>query len=522
MSRPLLDEFLNRVSGIQDIIEFIVQRPFKPAVEIGYDSSCIDGRFSQVALWGIEEKDKAYFSQVCDYNKLPAALRHINEVFSPIYADLGVRGFFSSEVRQKSAQQYIYIDPCMRAGSPPSHSYIRLFNNWADHILAGAQGEVVDLQPDGSFAVQVMLLSQFFARNRWLAVRFPEQYRDRLGLHGHTIQGGTDYCVNLDPETPCFGAAIGIGSSLKEAIDEAMEVAESVQAAQIEVDDETALRDINKKIAELSKTRYSWQQERMMAEEQNVVVADESAPIGPDGNPVVEEPVVAEAEVAEAAEAEGAEDKTESKAAPEGYVPVAVVQEMREELTAVKSRAEQAATLLQQREEREARIRAQHEQDQGVQAAKNAEAARGLPKMSKSQGPCPDATEDPLGARDWHKERRTMLREAKRDAEIADLKKTIQGRDQAQDEGSFTARVQGLTQEFIKEHPDYLDAFKHVMAVEQKRAERTGRSRRGVEGSSLGGSRERSCDRRPGEQREPSLAHLRHGGRVRLEDYVRG
>ena len=208
-----------------------------------------------------------------------------------------------------------------------------------------------------------------------------------------------------------------------------------------------------------------------MADEQ--VVVDENAPIGPDGNPVVAEEPVAEAEVAEAAEAEGAEGKAEaSKPAPEGYVPVAVVQEMREELKAVKSRAEQAATLLQQREEREARIRAQHEQDQGVQAAKNAETALAA-QVEQELGPCPDATEDPLGARDWHKERRTMLREAKRDAEIADLKKTIQGRDQAQDEGNFTARVQGLTQEFIKEHPDYLDAFKHVMAGKEAEAWRT-------------------------------------------------
>lgn len=257
VSRPLLDVFLNRVSGIQEEVDFIVNFPIDNAVEIGYDGSCIDGAYSDTALWGIETKDKAYFAQVVPYKQIPDALQYVNEVFAPIFQGLGVRGFYSNEVRQQSAKKFILTDPCMRAGQPPAESYMQAFSNWAEHILAGAQGEVVDFEPSCDYVAQIMLYSDFFSSNRWLAVSFPEEFRARVALHGHVIQNDVDYCVSFEPDNPIFGAVVGTGPTLERAVAECLKVAEAIQATELEID-KTAFDNINKSIVELERHGISW------------------------------------------------------------------------------------------------------------------------------------------------------------------------------------------------------------------------------------------------------------------------
>ena len=256
ISRPKLDEFLGRISGIQEVVEFIVQFPL-PGKEIGYDGSCIRGQYSQVALWGLEEKDKNYFAQVCDYADLPECLRYINEVFSPIFEELDVRGFLSTEVRQNTPKQFALIDPCMRAGSPPSEAYMSLYENWPEHIAAGAQGDVVDLDPNAQFVVQIMLYSDFIMRNKWLSVYFPEEFRSQVMLHGHMIQADVDYCVSTSPENPIFGAAVGKGQTLKAAIANCLEIAKSIQTVELDID-EAAFDNVDKTIVGLRQHGINW------------------------------------------------------------------------------------------------------------------------------------------------------------------------------------------------------------------------------------------------------------------------
>src|SRR5690242_6579103 len=54
---PRLDELEHSLGAHKKTVEFIVEAPIRPAIEVGYDGYSIDGKFPQQALYGVENKD---------------------------------------------------------------------------------------------------------------------------------------------------------------------------------------------------------------------------------------------------------------------------------------------------------------------------------------------------------------------------------------------------------------------------------------------------------------------------------
>jgi hypothetical protein len=232
VTQPLLDDLASRLGPRQSSTVFVVEDPIE-GVEMGYDGACIDGRFSGVACFGYESKDAGYVGKVVDYGDLPVALREVNQRLAPAMAALGCRSFFSTEVRVGADRKPYLMDPAIRAGSPPSEAYVELFSNWDEAIWAGAEGEVTDLRPAANYAAEIILRSEW-AREHFLALDFPETMRPFIKIHGHCRIDGRDYAAPLGIRE--FGAAIGLGNSLEEAVEAAIEHAEAVAGLELEFD----------------------------------------------------------------------------------------------------------------------------------------------------------------------------------------------------------------------------------------------------------------------------------------------
>lgn len=227
-------------------MEFIVE-PSVKALEFGADLPCIDGRFGNIAMWGAEDKDASYWAKVCPFAQLPQAIAMPTLQLAPTMGKLGCRGFYSNEIRVTDEEMTVMlgdkeyqipretaflIDPTMRCGSPPSESYIELFDNWAEVIWAGAHGEVVDLEPIAQYAAQIVLKSDWVTEDEYLPVYVPEELRRWVKLHNYCIYDGD---LTVTPQAfPEFGMAIGLGDTKEEARDAALEVAERVEATDLD------------------------------------------------------------------------------------------------------------------------------------------------------------------------------------------------------------------------------------------------------------------------------------------------
>lgn len=229
LSEPRIDELEHRLGAVKQVIEFIVEDGIPNATEIGYDGFTVDGRFpTGDVLFGIEAKDVGYVGAVKPYDELPTAVQFVNEKLSPFLSARRYRGFFSTEIRVTDEEVPYLIDPCCRAGSPPSELYQELFSNWPEVMWAAAEGEIVDLEPLARFGVLSMIHSAW-ADEQWMAVHIDPKVRQWVKLRNHCRIGGKDYIAPQSVKLPEIGAVLGVGDSLKQAIEHCTQNCEGVQ-----------------------------------------------------------------------------------------------------------------------------------------------------------------------------------------------------------------------------------------------------------------------------------------------------
>jgi hypothetical protein len=228
-----LDELEHNLGAKKKVMEFIVEQGINPAIEIGYDGYCIDGKFPMGALVGVEVKDKAYVCRTMRYRELPKQVRGVNDKLAPTLKKLGYRGFISTEIRCSEDGKAYLIDPCARCGSPPSELYQMMITNLADIIWEGAEGIIVEPEYAAKYGAQVMLLSDW-ADSNWQQVDFPESIREHVKLRNMTKIEGQYYVIPQWTGMPEIGAVVAMGDTQDEAISECKRIAEMVEGHSIE------------------------------------------------------------------------------------------------------------------------------------------------------------------------------------------------------------------------------------------------------------------------------------------------
>lgn len=232
---PKLTELEYKLGAKKEITEFVVEAAIEDAVEIGYDGFTVDGRFPSHAMCGIEIKDKGYIGHFRSYESMAEPIRQVNAAFAPVLQGYQYRNFWAAEARvQRDGTPWV-IDPCCRAGSPPSELQLVMYKNLADIFWFGAEGQVIDPIPAAEWGAEIMLISSW-ANNNWQAVEFPASIRENVKLHFPVVIDGKYYTTPQGFDLPCIGAAVGIGDTMQIAMNRARKVAEQVKGYFVDCD----------------------------------------------------------------------------------------------------------------------------------------------------------------------------------------------------------------------------------------------------------------------------------------------
>lgn len=235
LAEEKLDYYAHKWGAAREIIEIICEEHIENKVaEIGFDGWCIDGQFAASGIQGVEVKDECYAGHLMEYDRLIKQVRYVNTVLSPVLAKYGHRGFLSWEAIIDSEGQPYLIDPCQRAGSPPSEAYLEAYANWPEIIWEGAAGNVVEPEPTCASLMQVIGHSEW-ADQEWSAYHFPrEAYRWYKFKNECRIDGNT-YSVPQCCEmyTPC--SIVGIGDTDEEARQELSEHCDNLTGTEITI-----------------------------------------------------------------------------------------------------------------------------------------------------------------------------------------------------------------------------------------------------------------------------------------------
>jgi hypothetical protein len=223
------DELKADLGPTGDSIQLILEAPIESDYEVGLDT-WYWGKWLMPAIWGLENKDKAYAGALIE--EIPAEVAPIFKVLAAFFSKHEYRGFFSNEMRFSKSGIHM-TDATCRVPSPPGGVMMAACRNFADVILKGAAPDYGGAR----FFCEIILKSQWVAEH-FLKVGFAKEMAQRLSFHNHCMIDGDTWIIPHRWGHQEFGSALGWGKTAKEAGEMAKETAKAVEGCQLEFSEE--------------------------------------------------------------------------------------------------------------------------------------------------------------------------------------------------------------------------------------------------------------------------------------------
>ena len=247
LSEPILEKMEWDLGSMKETIEFLVFDPIDAIVEEGIDIYTVDGKYPNIVLAGTEVKDKAYYGEIMNYDKLSKGIKKTTEQISPILKKYGYKGFFSTEVRTTKDGKNYLSDFTARLPLPPSPLYCLMIDNLGEIIWEIAHGNMVDIKPKAKCGLYLTITSEHYDEGHQ-TISFPEKYRENVKLSYPLKVDGKYSCLNIN-RFPEVGSICVTGNSYEECKKKMEEIIPTVKGYGIKLNND----DLDKAKAEFDK-----------------------------------------------------------------------------------------------------------------------------------------------------------------------------------------------------------------------------------------------------------------------------
>lgn len=231
-AQPIFARIETRFGPLAEQVPFFVFDPVESIVELGGDFYCIDGRIPTRPLHGIEKKGRGYIGGFQDYREFPEPVQKTMDAFLPLLSRERYRNFFSMEILQTESGDWFPIDPCCRCPNPALGSQLELYGNLPEIILAGAHGEFIE--PDRIYEFSVECALTVKEGNQWNVFDVPKEARQWCKIPKSCEVDGLICATPRDYNT--VGMLVGVGNTIKKAIEHAQSTAELIKDTPLEVE----------------------------------------------------------------------------------------------------------------------------------------------------------------------------------------------------------------------------------------------------------------------------------------------
>jgi hypothetical protein len=235
LSKPFLDDLRAEYGMYQDEEIFIVEEPIKDALEYGFDGFCVRGEYPEKTMFGIEVKDQSYCCVFTDYKNLPKPILDANKKLAPKFEEVDYLGWYSNEMRAFTRDRAVLTDMTTRAAEPPTCLALEMLKDYPQYVWDVANGTVPNVRSKYKYGCQLIIVSDW-AKKEPQAIYFPQQLKSYVKIKHLTIQDGTYYYVPQGDELTQIGAVIGMGETLKAAIQQAKDIAKEVKGYGLKID----------------------------------------------------------------------------------------------------------------------------------------------------------------------------------------------------------------------------------------------------------------------------------------------
>jgi|SRR5579863_269686 len=236
LSEMELDKLEHKLGKLKDDYEFIVEKPIKgdDIVEAGYDGYCINGKFPDKTIFGMEIKDVAYCGHVKDYSDISPLITDFNDKISEELEKHEYCNFFSTEQRIGSDKVSTCIDITTRMASPPGELFCEMCLNLPEIFWYGALGIMVNPIFEDEYGVQIFIDSPW-SENEWYPIQFPKEISRWVKLRNYCIMDDTYYVIPKYTNFDNIGSVLATGKSIKECFKKIEEYTDQIKGSKNEI-----------------------------------------------------------------------------------------------------------------------------------------------------------------------------------------------------------------------------------------------------------------------------------------------
>ena len=232
-SAPRLAEIEYIHGAASELLQFIIEKPIKTIIEIGRDSYNINGEYPKINMIGYEIKGKIYGGVMTD--NLPKQMKYIGDKMSPIWAQYGLCGGLSDEIRIEDKTNLPFqIDFCCREGSPPNEILSRIITNWGDIMWYGSHGILKEPEYKFKYGMLARIYCNW-AGKHWEEVSFDKKVVDWISLRKYCKIDGSYYITPNDAEITGIGSVVALGNSIDECKKLLIERAKEVRGYDLDI-----------------------------------------------------------------------------------------------------------------------------------------------------------------------------------------------------------------------------------------------------------------------------------------------
>lgn len=249
LSEPLLDHIAVLLGPLKEVAEFLVCDPIEALFEEGVDTFCINGKLPTAMMQGCEIKGESYCCSIFNVEDLSKGNQRVNKGLSEILGKYGYNGFFSSEVRTTKDGKNYMIDLCARLGMPPNAIMQEYYDNIAEIIWEGANGNIVNPTSKYKYGLEALISTEWYTGNH-RAIYFPEELRNNVKLLNCVKIDGNYYVMKVC-DSLTIGSIVYPCNDLEEGKKALIKIAEQIKGYDLNIKTDSldaAIEEYNKMI----------------------------------------------------------------------------------------------------------------------------------------------------------------------------------------------------------------------------------------------------------------------------------
>ena len=216
------------------LFDIVSEDEMPDMVEVGIDPTTVDGKYPEIVLCGVEDKDAGYLGIYLPYADLPKEIKEVSDKMEGALKYFGYRGDISNEMRIGKEKIPYVVDITARSPLPPS--FLKLFacKNIAKILMETAKGNLVNPEHEFKYYIEISIKSEW-AKLHMQHVDVPDEVRDNFFFERLCVIHDDMYVIPHQIELDDVGSVVCGADTIEELFKKVEKIGKQLKGSDLDI-----------------------------------------------------------------------------------------------------------------------------------------------------------------------------------------------------------------------------------------------------------------------------------------------